>query len=174
MNARRLMVLLIAVLALAAAGCGGGGSDEASGDTDTVVTEETTSTDDMTTTEDTTTETTSDDADVGALTGKCAELAGLSTKLAESLGGQSGDIQSVATLFDEIADQVPDEIKADYQVLADYISKMAEALKGVDLSSTEPPSAEVLAKLQQLTTSVDTQEVQQATAHIEAWARDNC
>lgn len=173
MNARRLMVLLIAVLALAAAGCGGG-SDEASGDTDTVVTEETTSTDDMTTTEDTTTETTSDDPDVGELSGKCAELAGLSTKLSESLGGQTGDIQSVATLFDEIADQVPDEIKADYRVLADYISKMADALRGVDLSSGEPPSAEVLAKLQQLTTSVDTQEVQQATAHIEAWARDNC
>jgi ABC-type Fe3+-hydroxamate transport system substrate-binding protein len=174
MNARRMGVLLVALLALVAAGCGGGGSNEASSDTSTAVSESTT--EEMTTTADTTTtESSSDttDADMSALTGRCAQLAGLGSKLAASMSGQEGDVQDVSKLFDEVADQVPDEIKADWQVLADNFSKIADALKGTDLSSGTP-NAETLAKLQKLASSLDSQKVQQAAAHIEAWAKKNC
>lgn len=180
MNARRLGVLLVAVLALVAAGCGGGGSNEASSDTSTVAsgtttdemtTTEETSTDEMTTTEETSTD--SAGIDTTALTGKCAELAGLGSKLAAAMTGQNADVEDVSKLFDEVADQVPDEIKADWQVLAQNFSKIAEAMKGVDLSSGTP-DAEALAKLQQLATQLDSQEMQQAAAHIEAWAKENC
>jgi hypothetical protein len=176
MNRRRFGVLLVAVLALVAAGCGGG-SNDASSDTTTIVsgatTDETTTEETMT--DETTTEDTSTSAgvDTSALTGKCAELAGLGSKLAAAMGGQNGDVQDVSKLFDDLADQVPDEIKADWQVLAQNFSKIAEALKGVDLSSgTADPQA--LAKLQQLATTLDSQEVQQAATHIEAWAKENC
>jgi hypothetical protein len=179
MNRRRFGVLLVAVLALVAAGCGGGGSNDASSDTTTIVsggtTDETTTTDEMTTTDETTTEdsSTSSGVDAGALTGKCAELAGLGSKLAAAMGGQNADVQDVSKLFDEVADQVPDEIKADWEVLAKNFSKIAEAMKGVDLSSGTP-DAQALAKLQQLATQLDSQEMQQAAAHIEAWAKENC
>ena len=175
MKARRLAVLLVAALALVAAGCGGS-SDEASSDTDTVAVEtttmDTTTTEDTATTDDTATDTSSS-TDLGALTGKCAELAGLGTKLASAMGGQDAGVENVSKLFDELADEVPDEIKADWQVLAENFGKIAEALKGVDLTSGTP-DAETLAKLQALSATLDSQKVQQASAHIEAWVTQNC
>jgi len=175
MSGRTLAALLVAALALVAAGCGGS-SDEASSDTTTVAVEttttEATTTEDMTTT-DTATDTTSN-ADLGALTGKCAELAGLGTKLAAAMGGQDAGVADVSKVFDELADEVPDEIKADWQVLAENFGKIAEALKGVDLTNGGTPDAETLAKLQELSATLDSQEVQQASAHIEAWVTQNC
>jgi hypothetical protein len=182
MNARRLGVLLVAVLALAAAGCGGGGSNEASSDTTTVssgstttdemsTTDETTSTEEQTTTEATSTDSSS--IDTSGLTGKCAQLAGLGSKLAAAMSGQNTDVQDVSKLFAEVADQVPDEIKADWEVLAKNFSKIADAMKGVDLSSGQV-DAQALEKLQQLSTQLDSKEMQQAAAHIEAWAAKNC
>ena len=94
--------------------------------------------------------------------------------LAASLSGQTTDLQEASKIFDEIADQVPDEIKADYQVIAENFKKIAEALKGVDLTSGQAPSPEALAKLQELSTSMDSPKVQQATQHIEAWVKKNC
>ena len=177
MNGRRLALLAVAAVALAAAGCGGGGSEEASDDADVVVTEtmptEVATTDDTTTTDDTATET-SEGIDTGALTGKCAELAGLGSRLAGAMSGQNAEAADVANLFDELADEVPDEIKDDWEVLARNFQKIADALKGVDLSSGETPSAEALAKLQELSATFDSQEMQDAAAHIEAWAQENC
>ena len=177
MNARRLAALFVAALALVAAGCGGSSSDEASSDTATVATETTTeaTTTEATTTEDMTTtdQTTTDDSGTAALAGKCAELAGLGSKLAAAMGGQDAGVANVSKLFDELADQVPDEIKADWRVLARNFQKIADALKGADLSSGTPDAA-TLAKLQKLATTLDSQEVQQAAAHIEAWAKKNC
>jgi hypothetical protein len=180
MNARKLAALLVAALALVAAGCGGS-SDEGSSDTATVAAEDTTTeattteattTEDMTTTEETTSDDTATDAS-SALTGKCADLAGLGSKLAAAMGGQDSGVADVSQLFDDLADQVPDEIKADWQVLAQNFQKIAAALKGADLSSGTPDAA-TLAKLQKLATTLDSKEVQQAAAHIEAWAKKNC
>jgi hypothetical protein len=177
-NGRRIAALLIAVLALVAAGCGGSSSDEASSDTETTVATETTATDDTTAMEDTTATTddseTSTDIDLGNLSGECAQFAGISSKLAQSLGGQDANIEDAAKAFDDIADQVPDEIKDDYQVIAENFSKIAEALKGVDLTSGQTPSPEALAKLQELSKSMDSAEVQQASQHIEAWVQEHC
>jgi hypothetical protein len=55
-------------------------------------------------------------------------------------------------------------------VLAQNFQKIADALKGADLSSGTPDAA-TLAKLQKLATTLDSQEVRQAAAHIEAWAK---
>jgi cell fate (sporulation/competence/biofilm development) regulator YlbF (YheA/YmcA/DUF963 family) len=89
------------------------------------------------------------------------------------MGGQDAGVENVSKLFDELADEVPDEIKADWQVLAENFGKIAEALKGVDLTSGTP-DAETLAKLQALSATLDSQKVQQASAHIEAWVTQNC
>jgi len=165
-------MLMLALLALAAAGCGGDDSSDASADTETTVVEATTGEDPTDDVEDLT-ETTGDD-EIGQLSGKCAELAGIGAKLSQSLTGQSGDLDEAARVFDEIADEVPDEIKADYEVIAENFGKIAEALKDVDLQSGEAPNAEAIAKLQQLATSMDSAEVQEASANIEAWAEKNC
>jgi hypothetical protein len=169
-TARRLAVLLLAALALLAAGCGGDDSDSsASGDDAAAVeTEATDATDDSATEDDGT----SDD-DSAALEGECANFAGLSAKLSSALAGTNG-VDSAAEVFDEIADQVPEEIRDDYEVLVDNFRELADALKGIDISSGGTPSPEALAKLQELSGKLDTPEVQQATENIEAWARENC
>lgn len=171
MNARKLAALLVAALALVAAGCGGSSNEESSDTTSAETTTEVTTTAEMTTTEETSTE--SSGAGAAALTGQCAQLAGLGSKLAAAMGGQDAGVTNVSKLFDELADQVPDEIKADWQVLAQNFQKIADALKGADLSSGTPDAA-TLAKLQKLSTTLDSQEVRQASAHIEAWAKKNC
>jgi hypothetical protein len=169
-TARRLAALLLAAFALLAAGCGGDDSDSsASGDDAAVVETEATTADDDMTTEDGGT------ADDGAasLEGECANFAGLSAKLSSAFAGTNG-IDSAAAVFDEIADQVPDEIRDDYEVLADNFRELADALKGIDFAAGETPSPEALAELQELSSKLDTPEVQQATENIEAWARENC
>ena len=177
MNGRKLAVLLLAVLALLAAGCGGDdGGDEAAATTDTAVVDDTGTTDDDdgddgTTATDDDTATTDDDID---LEGECAEFAGLSARLGQALSGTGSDLDSASEVFDELADQVPDEIRDDYEVLAENFRELAEALEGVDLSSGETPSPEVLARLQEISQSMDTPEVQQATQNIEEWAQENC
>ena len=172
MNGRRIAALLIAALALIAAGCGGSSSDEASADTETTVAAETTMPEETTATTDDSG--TSTDVDLGNLSGECAQFAGISSKLAQSLSGQDANMEDAAKAFADIADQVPDEIKDDYQVIAENFAKIAEALKGVDLTSGQTPSPEALAKLQELSKTMDSAEVQQASQHIEAWVSEHC
>ena len=176
MNGRRLAALFIAVVALVAAGCGGSSNNEASSDTvTTVATDTTTGTDMGTTTEATATDTgTTGAAGQAAVSGKCKDLAQLGTKVSQSLAGQSGDLQQASKVIDELAGQVPDEIKPDFEILAKNFRKIAAALKGVDLQSGTTPSPEALAKIQQVLSSMNSAEVTQASAHIEAWAQKNC
>ena len=169
MNGRKLMVLLLAALAFAAAGCGGDDSSDASGDTDTTVVEETTTeetTAEETTAEDTTEETT--------LSGKCAEFAGLGAKISQAMAGGNAGLDEASGLFDELASQVPDEIKADFEVIAENFADIAEVMKDIDLAAGEQPSAEDLAKLQELTSSLNSAEVTQASANIQKWTEENC
>ena len=174
MNARWWAVLLLAAFALVAAGCGGDdGGDSASSDTTVVETDATETETDTETDTDTDTDTDTNSGG-GVLEGECAEFAGLSAKLSQALGGTSGDLESATGVFDELADQVPDEIRDDYEVLAENFSKLAEALKDVDLSAGATPSPEDLAKIQEVTQSLDSAEVQKASQNIEAWASENC
>jgi hypothetical protein len=186
---RRLAALALGVLVLVfvAAGCGGGDSNsEAAGTTDTVTTEDTTASDttasdttaaDTTATEDTTSGSTDTNVDLGNLSGDCLQFAGIGAKIAQAMGGASGqnaDIEKTAALFDELVANAPDEIKDDLQVLSDGIGKMAEAFKGVDFSSGATPDADQLAKIQEVMGSLDSAKLQAASKNIEAWAQANC
>jgi hypothetical protein len=176
MNGRRLTVLLLAVLALLAAGCGGDDSNEASSDTDTAIVEQTTGED---TSEDAT-ETSAGEAtetnaeDETTVSGECAELAGLGTKIAQAISGSNADVEQASKLFDELASKVPEEIRADFQVIAKNFSKIAEKLKDLNLSAGGTPSPEDLAKLQELTASLSSPEVTAAGQRIQDWAEKNC
>lgn len=174
MNGRRIAALLIAILALVAAGCGGSSNNEASSDTETTIATTETETETEASTDDSTATESEPDIDTSALTGKCAELAQLGAKLSQSMAGQDADLEDASRFFDELAGQVPDEIKGDYAVIAKNFKKIAEALKGVDLQSGKTPTPDQAAKLQQVVASLDNAEVQKATQHIEAWAQANC
>jgi hypothetical protein len=172
MTGRRIAVLLLAALTLVAAGCGGDDGNEAADDTETAVVEDsgtTTSDDSATETEDA-----ADDSGTGALTGECAAFAGLSAKLSQAFAGSSSDLDSATEIFDEVADQVPEEIRDDYEVLANNIEEFADELKELDLAAGETPSPEAIAKLQEIAQSLDSAEVREASQNLEAWAQANC
>lgn len=168
---RLLTIAVVLLLALAGASCGGD-DEESAGDTDTVTLETTT---DETTTDETTTE---DDETVGdsLASEDCQELINASASLSQAFGsaGADSDLDDVSTFFDEFADEAPEEIRADFQILADGYEAYAEALADVDLQAGETPDAEAVARLQEALTSIDQEEVAAASTRISAWANENC
>jgi hypothetical protein len=164
--------VLALVLALAGAACGG--DEETAGDTDTVTLETTT---DETTTDETTDETDTDETVGDSLASEdCQELINASASLSRAFGsaGADSDLEDVSTFFDEFAEEAPDEIREDFQVLADAYEAYAEAIEGIDLQSGQTPDPEALQQLQEALTSIDQEEVTAASERISAWANDNC
>ncbi len=192
--ARRLVPLLViasfALLVFAFAGCGGD-DNGASGDTTTTetTTTETTTTEDTTTdTETTETETettTTEDEDTDttetsalgddfATSENCREFAEVGSRLSEAFtGAGSTDLDEASDAFAELTASAPAEIKDDFQVIADAYNKLADALQGVDLSSTNP-DPQALAKLAQASQELDQAKLTQASTNISTWAQENC
>jgi hypothetical protein len=178
MKERGLWLVLaaaLAALALAAAGCGGG--DESSSAETTVAAETTEpTTTEAATTEEAATETETDAA-AGTIADKdCIELASAGAQFSQAFSatGQGANYAATAAFFEALANKAPDEIKADIKTLSTAWVKIAAALKGIDLSSGQVPSAETIAKLQKLSSTLDTPELQKATSHLEAWSKQHC
>jgi hypothetical protein len=180
--ARRLVPLLViasfALLVFAFAGCGGDDDSSASDDTtltETTTTEETTedeTTEEETTeTEDTdTTETTETSAsDDFATSENCEEFAKIGAQVSEAVTG-TADVDEIKAAFDELAAAAPDDIKPDFEVLAEYMTAVADALGGADIGAGETPDASALAKLAQL----DATEATTASTNISRWVTENC
>lgn len=170
MRLRSLVVLLLGVLALFAAGCGG---DDSSAAAEETVVEETTPTTEETTSGDETA--TSGEVDLDDLSGECLELAGVGAKFAEAIQASgTGDLSAYVDAFDEFANAAPDEISDDIRVIGKALGEVAEVLKGVDLTSGAAPSAEQIAKLQEIGAAFDDPELKAASDRIEAWVGANC
>ncbi len=167
-----LLAALLVALALAVAGCGGGKSSSAT--TEAATTESTT--EETTTAETTTEETTTEDVGVSGIAsaGNCRELVTLSVKLGQAFTGTGGNVEKTAQWLEEFAARTPEEIRADFQLVADAYGKIAEALEGVDLSSGSTPSPEALQRLQEIGDSIDQDALDKASANIDAWVTENC
>ena len=168
----RWLALLVMSLALVAAGCGG--SDDESAGSDETAIEVTTTTE--TTSEGTTTGETTDttDVDVSGILGDedCLRLAGIGATFAQALTGASDEEATEA--FQNLVDQVPEEIKADVQVLADWLADYTAKLQDVGITTGQVPTAEQLAQLQTALADTNEDEVTAASQRLEAWAKDNC
>ena len=169
----------VAALAFAAAGCGGSSDSGSEATADTVVTNTSASTDTSASTEETSTETTSTDTgDLSGLSGECNDLAGASQQfaaaIASSTSGGNSDAEATADAFKAFAEQAPDELKDDFEVLGEVIAAYAVALKDLDLEPGAVPTADQIAKLTQLGQSLSTTEAQQASAAIAAWGEEHC
>jgi hypothetical protein len=110
-----------------------------------------------------------------ATAGNCAALAGLSASFSKALSGVgANDFAARAKILKEFADKTPSDIRPDFQTLADAFSKYASALKDIHFTPGQVPNAATLAKLQQLSTSIDQGAVTKAATNISAWAKNNC
>jgi hypothetical protein len=104
----------------------------------------------------------------------CRQLLNLSQAFAMAMTGAQSDIGETAKLMDKFAAGTPEEVRDDFKVLSVACVKIARALKGLDLTSGKAPSAEMIAKLSQISTEIDSAKVSEASQHISTWAQKNC
>ena len=169
----RWLSILVLALALVAAGCGGGDDESSASDTTTV--EETTT--------DTTAETTTDD---GAATsgdfdfadedcrGLVAAYLGISQAFAAAASGSNEELEEQAEAFSEFADDVPEEIQADVQTLADAYGQYIQVLQDAGIEPGEIPTAAQAQELQTALQAVGTADVTAASERLSAWTTENC
>jgi hypothetical protein len=107
----------------------------------------------------------------------CLNFAGAAAKLGQALGATgsaSANSENVKTYLNGLASQAPSAIKGSFQTLAAAIGKYVDAIKGLNLKAGQTPSAPDLAKLQQAAAALETPEVKQASAKIQAWVKAGC
>ena len=165
----RLLSILVLALALVAAGCGGGDDESSASDEPTI---------EETTTDDTTAEeTTDDDTTEPDLSGvledeDCLALAGVGASIAQAFSG-AADSGSEDDL-EELASKVPEEIRADVEVLARALAEYSEKLQEIGVEAGATPTAAQVQELQAAIASLDQQELTGASERIQAWATENC
>ena len=175
----RVLFLLVpaAVIGFVVAGCGGskesaGTTTRAGGFSTVEATTEATTT--QATTPATTSTAKTTPTSTLASAKDCKELEDLGKKFsaAFSSAANSQDLKKQAELLKQFAERTPSDIRADFRLVADYMSKVADAVGSVKPGQT--PSAEALAKLQKLSTEIDQAKLRAASAHIAAWGQKNC
>ena len=165
----RWLALLVMALALVAAGCGGSDNESAGSDETTV--EETTTTE--TTSEDTTSEETTDTDVSGILNDEdCLKLAGIGATFAQAITGATDE--EAAEAFQNLVDDVPDEIKADVQVLADWFADYSAKVKDIGIQAGQTPTAEQIQQLSAALADTNQDEVTAASQRLGTWANENC
>jgi hypothetical protein len=173
-----LGLTLLAALAFLAAGCGGGSEKAAATTTEATVpaTTEAATTEATTAAPPTTTYPTTTTSNLGGIASakNCRELASLGQKFSSAFSGAANaqDLKKEAQILKEFADRTPSDIRPDFEALADYMTKIADAAGGLKPGAT--PDAATIAKLQKLATEVDQKKLTAASTHISAWVQKNC
>ena len=166
----RWLSILVLALALVAVGCGGS-DDESSASEETTIEE--TVTDE--TSEDSGTDT---DAEFDFADEDCQSLVaaylGVSQAFAAAAGGSDDELEEQAEAFAEYADDVPEEIRADVQTLADAYGEYIAVLQDAGLEAGEIPSAEQAQELSEALASVGTEDVTAASERLSTWTTENC
>ncbi len=80
----------------------------------------------------------------------------------------------MSQFFEEFADNAPEEIRADFLVMAKAWEVYADVLPDLQVDPGETPDPEALAKLQQAIASIDQEEFAAASERITAWTTENC
>lgn len=165
MRRTAVAAIVLAVL-LTAAGCGGD-DDEAAADTEAAATATPAATDAEASEESETPDFASSE--------NCTALAALGVKVSLALGGAGGaDVEETKKHLNEFADEAPEEIRADFAVIADAYAKIGDTLGDLGLTAGETPSVEDQARLQELAAELDQPALTSANENITAWVNKNC
>ena len=158
-----LAFAVLCVLVLAAAGCGGK-KKAASSATNSADTTALASTQAATTQS---TETTS--SSNGTASKDCQQFAQAASKIgqdfSQAVSGTNANIDKAAKEFDELTAKAPSDIRPDFQTIDDAFKKLATAFNG-----GKPD----IAKLQQISSQINTAKLTQASTNISNWASKNC
>jgi len=105
----------------------------------------------------------------------CRDLGNLSTELGNAFGGTpSSDTKKYAEFMQAFADRAPEEIRDDFQVIADFYEKWVDAMGDADFSSGKTPTPEQLSKLMDVVKNIDQAKLTAASTNIATWVTQNC
>ncbi len=114
---------------------------------------------------------------MSGVSARCLDFASSASKLGQALASGASTSQNadnLKTYFNALAGKAPSDIKASFQVLADAVSKYADAIKKLDLKPGKTPSAADVQKLQASIASISTPKVTAASNKIQAWVKAGC
>ncbi|MGI9018788.1 MAG: hypothetical protein ACR2HR_17065 [Euzebya sp.] len=162
----RRLVIILAVLATFTTACGGADTTSDSGSTSS-------SADD-----------TSADAPADAVAGidsaACTEAANALTAVPQSIATaltgtvDKAEVQSQIQAITDLADSVPDEFQADFQIIADTYSEAASTLDGINLEPGQVPDAETQAALTDLSAAFSDGAFATASANLSGYFAAGC
>jgi hypothetical protein len=112
------------------------------------------------------------------LTGNCAQLKALGTKLAQALQTTSGSagtrIRNEAKVFQDYANSAPSEVRGDFQTLAKAFNTYVQALLKAGIKPGKVPTQAQIAQIQAAAKAFSTPKLRAAEQHLAAWAQKNC
>ncbi|MEL7210543.1 MAG: hypothetical protein AAGK32_20310 [Actinomycetota bacterium] len=120
------------------------------------------------------------DIEVPGLSEECETVAEASIQAAGAAVAAfdpTGDIGETTEFFDGAIDAAPDELKDDFEVLAEGLAQYAQALQDAGADLSDPSSFTDPATISALTEAAEvfsTAEFEQAGENISAWAEANC
>jgi hypothetical protein len=115
----------------------------------------------------------------------CSDLKDAKKEVDALKDGDFSDLEKTTDAMHKLADEAPDEIKGDWEILVEGVDKLVDALKkaGLDdddmaaLQSGQIPDGVDMTALQSLMTelqALDTEEFQEAGDNINKHAKDEC
>ena len=130
--------------------------------------------DDHETTSTTSEETTDTDVDASGILDNedCLKLAGIGATFAQAITGATDE--EAAEAFQNLVDDVPDEIKADVQVLADWFAEYSAKVKDIGIQAGQTPTAAQIQELSAALADTNQDEVSAASQRLGTWANENC
>jgi hypothetical protein len=156
--------LLLLALALAAAGCGGGGNKSTTAEAA-----------ESSSSSGTTTEGGESTTAAGTTTTpkSCKELTTLANRVSAAFSNTNPkNIEKNAKLLKHFADQTPQEIRPDFELIASDVEKIAASLHGVKNPNSPTPSERQ--RIQKAASSIDQAKLSAAIRHITSWSQKNC
>ncbi len=111
---------------------------------------------------------------------KCAQVVGAMSAAAaavpSAMSGQAGDLNTSLAQLQAFAAAAPEEIRGDltlvYQGYTAFLAAMQDA--GYDPSSTQPPTAEQIAAMQQASQVFEDADFKAASQRVDDWFTANC
>jgi hypothetical protein len=111
---------------------------------------------------------------------QCAQVVGAMSAAAaavpSAMSGQAGDLNTSLAQLQAFAQAAPEEIRADltlvYQRYSDFLAAMQDA--GYDPSSSQPPTAEQIAAMEQASQVFQDADFQAASKRVDDWFKANC
>lgn len=93
-----------------------------------------------------------------------------------AFSGAGDDLDQSVKKLQQFADAAPNEIKADFKIVAEGYAEIVKAIADVnfDASSGDAPNAEQMAALEEMGKKFEDSDFKDASDRITAWFEENC